>query len=564
MAACCIGRPAAAYYEESHVTGDDVRVTVDPSGVARIEHFLAWRLVAGQPHGFDLAGTEPSAQPEPLASLEAEDGRLVPATLAVVPGHGLHLTILEPKSLRHGQQYRVHLSYGVDLAEAGELVREGGALHLLWKSPLPAEGFDDAKVTFILPTAVDAPGPLVGEGGMRDDGVASTLRRASDHDELELLRPHVGRSEEVLWAIQVSASAFDAAKGIAPAPPAPRRDVAVGAGSLAYALAALLAFAFAMAVVWKDRRFAALGRAQGTSPRGLVPLRVWERAALGGACLFVGLSLQLVDVPLGGSLGVALAMACAVLRAPEVGARVRGPGRWLVLRPDEAFARPKSSRVGIVVLVVVAPTLAFLVGRLLAPTHPEARTFLWLDLVVLVPLLATGVASQLPGQRARRGPWLARLFHRLQKAKNLRVSPWVRVPTGQVRPDEVRVLVVPRAPMPGLAAIEVGFASSDLGSSSEGGPEVLVRVQEASAASARLTSLALDIAPVPGRKPEERIFRVAPRFPTLNGTVALTLRLGRLLVDRRHADVAWERKERRVPPGARDEAPATEPIPVLG
>ena len=61
----------------------------------------------------------------------------------------------------------------------------------------------------MLPAALDAPAALIGEGGMRDDGVASTLTRAPDHDELVLVRPHVGRGEEVLWAVRVAAKAFE-------------------------------------------------------------------------------------------------------------------------------------------------------------------------------------------------------------------------------------------------------------------------------------------------------------------------------------------------------------------
>jgi hypothetical protein len=142
------------------------------------------------------------------------------------------------------------------------------------------------------------------------------------------------------------------------------------------------------------------------------------------------------------------------------------------------------------------------------------------------------------------------------------------VPTGRARPDEVRVLVVPRAPMPGLSAIEVGFARGHGASAFVSTPEVLVRVHDASAASARLTKLALDVPPVPGRKPEERVFRIVPRFPTLDATAALVLRLGLLLVDRRLADAAcsdgWQEKERRVTPLVRDIDGSSAPIPVLG
>jgi hypothetical protein len=551
-------RPASAYYEESHVTSDEARVTLDASGVARVQHTFTWKLVAGKPHGIDVAGVEPSAEPEAGATLEAADGSVLAATLAQVPGHGLRLTIADPKALRHGQEYQVHLAYGVNLQAAGELVRDGSAFRLLWKSPVPAEGYDAAKVTFILPAAIEAPSALIGEGGMPDDGVASTLKREADHDEVTLVRPHVGRGEDVLWAVRIPAKAFDGGKspGLAPPPPPPRQDAQRGAGALAYGILLVLAAAFAGAVHWNERRFAEACRALALAPRALVPLPSRERAALAGAALFVGLSLQLVDAPVGGSVVLVLAMASAVLCPQRAASPVRGPGRWLVLRPEEAFAAGGGSGPRGVLAVVGMLALWLAAGRLLLPAHPEAPRLLAVDLLALLPLVLTGRASQLPADGlCRRGPWLGSLYRRLRKTKSLRVSPWVRVPVGQVRPDEVRVLVVPRAPMPGLSAIEIGFAAS---------PEVLVRVQEATAASARLTCLAPEVVPVPGRKPEERVYRLRPRFPTRSATAALVLSLGQRLIDRRLASAAWEKDERRLPPGAHEENASNAPIPVLG
>jgi len=554
------GRPAEAYYEESHVTADEVRVTVDTSGGARIEHALTWRLVAGQPHAFDLLGTEPSAQPEGGAMLEADDGRQILASVAPVPGRGLRVTILEPKALRHGQSYRVTVAYTVNLVDTGELARERTAYRLAWKAPTPTEGYEGPKVTFVLPAALEPPSALLGEGGMRDEGVVATLRRAADHDEVQLVRPHVGRGEEVLWAVRVGARAFDGGKSpaLAPPPPPPRHDEPAGPSSLAYAVVALLSLAFAAAVGLKDRRFQAMGRPFAEPARGLVPLRSWERAAAAGASLFAGLSLQIVDAPRTGAVAVALAMLCSVLRPPRASAPPRGPGRWLALRPEEAFARPRGT---VASVLTVAASLTFgvglfvLAGRLLASTHPEAPLLLPLDALVLLPLFATGLPSQLPPDRAAHGgPWLSRLFRRLQRNRRLRVSPWARVPTGLASPDEVRVLVVPRDPMPGLAGIEVGFAWGRAATSFVATPQVLVRVHEATAASARMTTLAPEVMPVPGRKPEERVFRLVPRLPSRAATAELVESLGRRLMDRRVSELGWESEERRVPPAVREQA----------
>ncbi len=562
-------RPAQAYYEEAHVMGDDVRVTVDSSGAARVEHVLSWRVVAGQPRLVDLVGVEPSAQPEPTARLESEDGQTIAATLAPLPGRGLRVTVAEPRALRHGQQYRVRLAYAVNLIEAGELGRERSAYRLTWKGPLPSEGYDGSRVTFVLPSAPEAPVALVGEGGIADDGVTATVKREPDHDEIQLTRPHVGRGEEVRWVVRTATKAFEGERGpaLAPPPPPPKHEEPAGPGGLAYGVTALLALAFAFTVRWKERQFQTMGAVLAGPPHGLIPLRSWERAAAAGAALFTGVSLQLVDAPLAGAAAVVVAMVCTVLRPPCTAPTARGPGRWLVLRPEEAFAtksrrsRLRTPALATAAALATAVGLFIVAGRLLAAAQPEARIVLPLDALALLPLFATGTASQLPPDRAaHRGAWLARLFRLLQKSRRLRVSPWARVPTGLTRPDEVRMLVLPREPMPGFGAIEVGFAWGHEATSFVATPEVLVRVHEATAASARMTTLMPEVVPVPGRKPEERVYRLAPRLPTRKATAALVESLGRRLRDRRVADAGPESHERRVPPTARaDSAPIAQP-----
>jgi hypothetical protein len=563
--------PARAYYEESRITSDEVRITVEASGLARVEHKLVWRVVAGQPKGFDLPGVEPLATPDPTTSLESDDGHTAQASVTLVPGKGLRVALAEPKAVHHGQQYRLNVAYGVDLVGARELVRDGSRYRLEWHAPPPADGLEGPKVTFVLPAALEAPGALIGEGGMRDDGVTATLKRAPDHDEIELVRPHVGRGEDLVWAVRADARAFDGGHGpaVAPPPPPPRRDEPGGAGLLVHAVVGLLAFAFAALVRARDARFrAAWSRtalAGSPPPRGLFPLRPYERAAAAGAAFFVGLSLQLADLPAMGVAAIALAMVTAVLRAPEASLPARGPGRWLVLRPEEAFARPR--RPSFFVPVVLAFASAALAGAayVLRGSHPEAPVVLALDALCLVPVVVTGRPSQvLPEPVASSGAWLGRLFGRLRGVRGLRVSPWGRVPNGRARPDELRLLVLPREAMPGLAGIEVGLGWGRAATSFVAAPEVLVRVHEATAASARMISLAPGIVPVTGRKPEERVYRLSPRVPTRRATRALVEALGVRLVDRRVHDADWAREERRIPPATRAAAVSNEAAPVIG
>jgi hypothetical protein len=105
--------------------------------------------------------------------------------------------------------------------------------------------------------------------------------------------------------------------------------------------------------------------------------------------------------------------------------------------------------------------------------------------------------------------------------------------------------------MPGLVGVEVGMASWRTPTGYGFTPEVLVRVHESSAAAARMTTLATFVRPVPGRLPEERVYRLVPRLPTEDGTLRLVRRLGRELADRRLLTDAWEGEERRQPPAAR-------------
>jgi hypothetical protein len=105
----------------------------------------------------------------------------------------------------------------------------------------------------------------------------------------------------------------------------------------------------------------------------------------------------------------------------------------------------------------------------------------------------------------------------------------------------------------GLAwsATPVGWAHS---------PEVLVRVLEATPASARLACCAPGLRAVPGRRADERVVRLIPRTATRRAVVALARALVEALADRRlAAGPSWAGPERRraaeavaAPPVGRD------------
>jgi hypothetical protein len=166
----------------------------------------------------------------------------------------------------------------------------------------------------------------------------------------------------------------------------------------------------------------------------------------------------------------------------------------------------------------------------------------------LVPLFVTGRSAQLPPDGgATAAPWLGPVYRRLQKIELLRAVPWARVTLDGSTIDELRLKVVPRSAMPGLAGIELGLAWSSTTVGWSGSPEVLVRVLEGSAAAARLALTPSTEGLLPGRRPDERVLRVAPRLPTQAGALALTKAFAEALTDRRETAVTWAAPERRVP-----------------
>jgi hypothetical protein len=135
------------------------------------------------------------------------------------------------------------------------------------------------------------------------------------------------------------------------------------------------------------------------------------------------------------------------------------------------------------------------------------------------------------------------------------VAPWARIPLGKTTPDELRLLVVPRAAMPGVVGIEVGVAwvATTAGYAAE--TEVLVRVRDDSQAAARVAGLAPGHKITPGRKLDERVMRLVPALGNRAGALALVRRLADELRDRRKlaatataaAATTWRGVDRRVP-----------------
>lgn len=554
--------PAAAAapsegYQEVHRVGDDVVVRVDRAGHALVEHTLRYRVVAGRLRGFEVAGLDPAAEDFTSSALESDDGKRVPTIVEPVgqdaAARSVRVTLDDPHGVRRGS-YQVVLQYRLDLATPEHLVRRGGLYRLTFRSPPASEGRDGARARVELPVAPTEPQP---DG---DDAatVLATVQRGAEVDTLDLVRPHVARGEAPVWSLRVDpralpdvAAARDDLRSRPARPPAPRSrvpDLARGLGLvlLAGAVSALVARKGA-SLAPRQRFVVGLGR--------LAP----ARAPAAGVAHAVGTALLLWGSPSLGCAALAVVAGLTVVRAPSGRAPARGPGRWLPLRAEDAFAPaagdpldPSTAPGALALGALVA--LGLLAPRALGPLSPSAE-LAPLAPLALAPLWLTGGARGLGGDLgARSARWLAPLARRLgDAARTLRVVPIGRFVRGATRPDEVRLAVVPDGAAPGLVALEVGVGLVETLASVTEAPEIHVRVREGSDASARLVaSLGASLRVGPGRRDDERVVRVAVAAPTRKATLARLEQLATLLSDRRAprragegSPVALDRRARR-------------------
>jgi hypothetical protein len=540
----------AQAWQEAHQTGDDVTVRIDASGGADVKHAIRWHVVRGPLKSIDVVHVDPSVTLEPDVPITAEDGRSLLAHAARRDERTVRITIDEPRALMRGT-FTFDVRWHVDLVAARAVARDGATWRVVWSSPVATDGFDAARTVLDFPAAPDAPQPIVADTGAVDDGAVSTLRREPGRDLLELVRPHVARGESPVWTVRVDPRALpgvsDPRLRRAPSASAPAEPDRIREASLAVGLGALALF-FGLLVGHRGRVFAAACAKHGATARALLPVPGAARAGIAGIALAAGVALELTGRATAGAACVALATLAAALRAPLSRPVVRGPGRWLALRPEEAFAPSPSTWTAdaLAALVVLAGVAAVAVlGRRF---DPEAPWLVALDASALVPLFVTGRASQLPPDGARAAaPWLARVFRALRARPELRVRPWARVPLEGDEPDELRLLVLPRATTPGLLGIEIGLAWSPTPVGWAEVPEVLAQVLEGSAAAVRLTQELPGSRLVPGRRPDERVARLLPAAPTGAAATALARALAGAFTDRRVGvpPKAWTAPERR-------------------
>jgi hypothetical protein len=563
----------ALAWQEAHQTGDDVRVQVDSSGQARVEHRIRWHVVRGPLKYVDLVNVASSATLDPDVTIAAEDGRSLLAHATRRDERTVRVSVDEPRALMKGN-FTFEVRWRVDLVTSHALARDGATWRLTWPAPVANDGFDAARTVLELPAAPDPPQPIVADTGVVDEGAVATLHREATGDVLELVRPHVARGEAPVWTVRLDPRALAHVADPHLRPPsearAPAEPDRVREASLAVGLGAL-ALLFGGLVLRKARVFAARCAAHGATSRGLLPLPDVARATVAGLALAGAVGLELEGAVTAGAACVALAMLAAALRAPACRPVIRGPGRWIALRPEKAFAGDASTwtsdALAVLAGALVVGGAAFAVRRFDA----VAPWVVVLDALALLPLLATGRASQLPPHGVRSAsPWLSRAFRALLAGPGVRVSPWARVPLASEQagsesdpPDELRLQVLPRVAMPGVLGIEIGLAWSTTPVGWAPAPEVLARVLDGSAAAAKLARDLPGARTVPGRRPDERVVRLLPGSPTRRATVALARALAGALTDRRESAGAtaapWTAPERRIPRPRPEPAPRPRP-----
>jgi hypothetical protein len=562
----------ARAWTEVHVEADDVKLSVERTGEARVEHRITVRIAGSPLRSLDIRGVDADATPDPegfvVPQKDAARGSLASAvqtTAERMPLDGrprpdgspaptvLRVRFDKERGLARGL-YVLTVRYATHLAPVVE--PGGGPLaRLEWRGPVWDDGFDSARVTFDLPAGPTEPRAEEGTGapdtgaGARAPLVLSSLRRGSARDQLELLRPYAPKGEAITWTVRADARAFRA-----PAPPpAPKGvraafDALGGRGGAAHqgglvAGALAIFILYSLLVARKAAETSRAAREHGTTARPLIPIPAAMRAVLAGSLLVAGLFVELVMArATAGALLVAGAVALAAHRTPLwPRATLRRPGRWLPITEAAAFAdppRPRGAWLDVSTLegkLLLALSLGG-VGALAAwmfETSPYRAELVAFDAVALLAVFCTGRLAELPPDPATAPARLLRdVAKRVRKAlprDEVRVIGRTRVPDGASKGDDLRLAVVPRHAPAGFGAIEVGVVHVRGAGGSLALPEVILRVKHGSACEAMAEGIARSGRSVRGRAVGEQAITFSPRLPTARMTAGIVTGIVRAL-----------------------------------
>ena len=582
LGSLALPRPALAWVD-ARIAGDDVRVDVAKDGSARVEHKITLRISGGPLRALDLRGVDADAVPE-------TDGYVVPgkdaASGSLAQAEPVNIEMLPPSNRMHEDGSKdpstmrirfdadkglsrgvfvVFVRYKTELFRRGLIQRDGSMARVRWSGLSWEDGFDSARATFILPAGPTEPRP--DDAAPEENGPAgaetphastlSTLRRGTGRDELELLRPYAPKGEAVQWAVRFDARALDVTAAKTPTNdatvPAAPSSVTPARRDFLFFGAGFLFVLYSLVVALKSREVLRTTAAAGAEAHPLIPLPMYVRSVAAGLTLVGGLMLQLfLRTGTLGAVCVALAAALSMHRAPTVpsASRLRGPGTWLPITEEEAFARlprktgtylDSSTRAGkailLTTLVLLGVAVYFVSERSLYHAY-----LLGFDAVAILAIFCTGRLSDVPLDAVSFGkPFLHAVAKRIRKAakksgEDLRITPRIRIPEGSSMPDEMRLAIVPRSPMNGFVALEIGVVSIPSSESAVHVPEVILRVATGSPCEEALGSLLDQGKSQRGRRSSERAITFMPRLPTTWMTADLALRLVTALREARKAE----------------------------
>lgn len=562
---------AESHWHEARLAGDDARIVVSAQGHADVERKLRLVVTGGIVDTMTASGVPADAELDPKVDVSSEAGESLVATatrdtdrvkITFEPAKGTKV-----RGLRRGS-YVFTLRYGMDLVQTGALTKEGVFFTLRWQQPAAAEGRDNVRAVFDLPEG-RVPPELLAAGEEKESTALTTLRRSGGREELDVLRAHVPRGEATNLGVRIDAKAFAPLRTPDPASNVARkRSVAPvpahEASALVRVAVPMACFLVAFTLVRRKKQaLRARELTTGVRVRSLVPLPPSVSPFVAGALAAGGAStLGTGSGLVAAILASAFALVVTHRTAPPSENRRPSGGRWVALRPTEAFeAEPYGSGDlldgsrgrGVAGFVVV--TLAGLLGAVwLQRVAPSVGYRAPLALFALAPLWFTGVAAQFPPTWQAVAARSRSLFEAIERTR-VHVVPWARVnATGEI--VELRLRVVPRDPLPGAHAVEVAFAVPLQGASYTLLPALVLRVDDGSYAHAKALAIQASADSLPGRKDGERVLLVPLPAGSPDELAARVAETVELLSDRRARRAAEDAPgsrpvDRRLPAPAR-------------
>jgi hypothetical protein len=522
---------AGTAWGDAALSRDDVRVELDEGGRATVTHSIGVHVSGKRFRAFMIDGIDDAiTPPSDEATLAGRDGPGWPAVANDSKGQTIDAFIepaKEPRKLRvrlgvdgvSRGDYTVQVRYHVDLAKLGAFARDGALTKLTWSLPRWPEGYDGAKVVFVVPAAKEEPRVSIadfgGDGEHALDGFAlSVLHRGASRDEVEITRPHVAAFDDARFILRVDPKALPGVAASAAALAAQGDNQAVLANkprARAIIPGACAAIGLLLAAVLRrrDRRAESFG-----AFRALIALPALGRAIAYGALAASAIFATWTMYPFIGSIAAALAIACATLRAPRP-ELPRGSARWLAM-PESAIPRPRSLVVsnadpaGVSGRVIASLlSIATVVAIVLLRKDPRAALAVGMNVAVLLPLFLTGRAAQLPPDRV--GDAWTKLEPIMSSLEGLDARARAIVRMAGKTIDEVRIRIEPHQ-RSALRSIEIGCGVAHGPGGATLVPELLVRIDSKSDLVERIAVVDAEdeVAIALGRSDSERVVCLRP------------------------------------------------------